>query len=120
ELDLAARRRRPRFVGRQRLERLEGRQSGRREEIICHFGALPYALCERTRTTMKPNTRNALLLALGAAVSGYLFFKADSFWGLVTSALILVWALIYALPVMDGGWRFRVGFATCTLLCAAV
>src|SRR4051794_15859350 len=69
---------------------------------------------------MKPNTRNALLVALGAAVAGYLFFKADSFWGLVTSALIAVWALVYALPIMDAGWRFRTGFAVCTLLCAAV
>jgi len=28
---------------------------------------------------MKPNTRNALLVALAAVASGYLFFKADSF-----------------------------------------
>ncbi len=65
---------------------------------------------------MKPNTRNALLVALAAAACGYLFFKADSFWGLVTMVLTFVWALVYALPIMDGGWRMRVGFAQATLL----
>jgi preprotein translocase subunit SecD len=65
---------------------------------------------------MKPNTRNALLVALGAAACGYLFFKADSFWGLVSAGLIGIWALIYALPVMDAGWRMRVGLATSALL----
>ena len=69
---------------------------------------------------MKPSTRNALLIALAAAVAGYLFFKADSFWGLVTSALIGVWALITALPVMDPGWRFRLGLAVCTALMAFI
>lgn len=69
---------------------------------------------------MKPNTRNALLVALGAAVAGYLFFKADSFWGLVTSALIGVWALVYALPIMDAGWRMRLGFAVAVFLGAVV
>src|SRR5580704_6269979 len=79
-----------------------------------HGGRSPY---ERP---MKPNTRNALLVALGAAVCGFLFFKADSFWGLVSAALIGVWALIYALPIMDPSWRMRVGLATSALLCAFV
>jgi preprotein translocase subunit SecD len=61
---------------------------------------------------MKPNARNPLLVALAAAICGYLFFKADSFWGVVSSGLIGVWALIYALPVLDAGWRMRVGLAT--------
>jgi preprotein translocase subunit SecD len=65
---------------------------------------------------MKPNTRNALLVALAAAIAAYLFFKADSFWGLVTSVLLVVWALIYALPLIDGAWRMRVGFAVVTAL----
>ena len=69
---------------------------------------------------MKPNSRNALLVALGAAVSGYLFFKADSFWGLVTAALIAIWAIVCALPLMDGGWRFRAGLILCTFLGGAV
>ena len=54
---------------------------------------------------MKPNSRNALLVALAAVVCAYLFFKADSFWGLVSAGVIGVWALIYALPVMDASWR---------------
>jgi preprotein translocase subunit SecD len=65
---------------------------------------------------MKPSTRNALLLALAAAVCGYLFFKADSFWGLVCSGLIGMWALVSALPIMESGWRFRAGFALVTLV----
>jgi preprotein translocase subunit SecD len=65
---------------------------------------------------MKPNPRNALLVALAALVAAYLFFKADSFWGIVCSGLIAVWALIYALPVMDGGWRMRVGLMVAALI----
>jgi preprotein translocase subunit SecD len=69
---------------------------------------------------VKPTPRNALLVALAAAVSAYLFFKADSFWGLVTAGLVFVWALIYALPIMDGGWRMRVGLMVSSLLCGFV
>jgi preprotein translocase subunit SecD len=65
---------------------------------------------------MKPTTRNALLLALAAAVAAYLFFKADSFWGLVSSGIIFVWALVYALPIMDAGWRMRLGLAQAAFL----
>src|SRR4051812_15189948 len=65
---------------------------------------------------MKANTRNALLLALASAGAAYLFFKADSFWRIVSSVLIAVWALIGALPLIDGAWRFRVGLAVCSLL----
>ena len=69
---------------------------------------------------MPASRRNALLLVLGAIVCGFLFFKADSFWGVITCGLIGIWALIGALPVMDGGWRFRTGLATCALLGAGV
>ncbi len=69
---------------------------------------------------MKPNTRNALLLALAAAVCGYLFFRADSFWGIVSSVIIGVWALVCALPLMDNGWRMRLGLAVSALLTAFI
>jgi preprotein translocase subunit SecD len=69
---------------------------------------------------MKPNTRNALVVALAAAVAAYLFFKADSFWGLVVSADVGLWALIYALPLVDAGWRMRVGLAVSSLVCGFV
>ncbi|MGO8995528.1 MAG: protein translocase subunit SecD [Polyangiaceae bacterium] len=69
---------------------------------------------------MKPNSRNALLVALAAVVCAYLFFKADSFWGLVSAGVIGVWALIYALPVMDASWRMRLGLASSTLICAFI
>jgi preprotein translocase subunit SecD len=69
---------------------------------------------------MKPNTRNALLVALAAAVAAFLFFKADSFWGVVSSGLIFTWALVYALPLIDGGWRHRVGFAQATFIGAFI
>ena len=69
---------------------------------------------------MPASRRNALLLALAAIVCGFLFFKADSFWGVITCGLVGVWAIIGALPVMDGGWRFRTGLASVTLLLASV
>ncbi len=65
---------------------------------------------------MSSSKRNSLLLALAALGVGYLFFRADSFWGIVCSILIAVWALVTMLPVMDPIWRFKVGFVTCVLL----
>ena len=65
---------------------------------------------------MNNSRRNALSVALVSAIVAFLFYKADSFWGLAVSVLIVIWALIGALPIMDGGWRFKVGFATCTFL----
>ena len=61
---------------------------------------------------MNSSKRNTLLLALAAGVGAYLFYRADNFWGLVVTSLIVVWALVGALPIMDGGWRAKVGFTT--------
>ena len=58
---------------------------------------------------MSPSKRNTLLFALVSAVGAYLFFRADNFWGLVCAGLICLWALIGALPIMDGAWRTRLG-----------
>src|SRR4051812_6988420 len=65
---------------------------------------------------MKPSSRNALLVVLAAAVAAYLFFKAESFWGIVCMGILAIWALIYAIPVIDGGWRMRVGLAVSSLV----
>ncbi len=69
---------------------------------------------------MPASRRNALVLALAAAVCGFLFYKADSFWGVVTCGLIIVWSLIGALPIMDGPWRIKTGLAFCTFVAASV
>lgn len=69
---------------------------------------------------MSSSKRNALLLALASIVASYLFYRADSFWGVVTSLLIAVWAVIGVLPIMDGAWRFKVGFVTVTFLAGFV
>jgi preprotein translocase subunit SecD len=69
---------------------------------------------------MSSSKRNALILAAVAAVSGYLFFRAESFWGVVCSIVIVAWALIGALPVMDGLWRLKTGFVFSTFLFAIV
>ena len=58
---------------------------------------------------MTPSRRNTLILAAASAIAAYLFFQADNFWGLVIAGLVVVWALIGALPVMDGPWRTKVG-----------
>src|SRR5205814_5128452 len=67
---------------------------------------------------LAPARVRVALVALNAALGGYLFFRADSFWGLVACALIFVWALIGLLPVMDGAWRFKTGLAFCSFLAA--
>lgn len=59
---------------------------------------------------MTSSQRNSLIVAAIAAVAGYLFYRADTFWGLVVMGLTVVWALVAALPVMDSGWRLKVGF----------
>jgi preprotein translocase subunit SecD len=68
----------------------------------------------------KKNTGYLALVALGAIVGGFLFYKADSYWGVVASSLIFILTLISMLPVMDGVWRFKVGFVFCTFLLAVL
>ncbi len=65
---------------------------------------------------MQASRRNALLFALVWVVAGFLFYQADSFWGIVCSALLCIWSLIVALPLLDGTWRFKVGLAVCAFL----
>lgn len=59
---------------------------------------------------MTPSRRNTLILAVVSAIAAYLFYHADNFWGLVVSGLVVLWALVGALPIMDGPWRTKVGF----------
>ncbi len=67
---------------------------------------------------MQGSRRNTLILVALALASGYAFFRADSFWGLVVMGLIVVWSIVYMLPTMDAAWRFKVGFVAATF-CAA-
>ena len=71
-------------------------------------------------SSSKRNYGYPLLVLLGSVLAGYAFWKADSFWGLVTSGLVFVWTLIMMLPAMDGVWRFKVGFVVSTLLAAVI
>jgi preprotein translocase subunit SecD len=64
--------------------------------------------------------RNLLILIALCAGAGALFHHYDSFWGLVTSCLIIVWSAIGLLNTMDGAWRARLGFAVCAFLLAGV
>ncbi len=59
---------------------------------------------------MTSSQRNSLIVAAGSAAGAYAFYSADNFWGLVVAGLVVVWALVAALPIMDGPWRFKVGF----------
>jgi preprotein translocase subunit SecD len=68
----------------------------------------------------KKNNGYIALAGLGAIGAGFLFYKADSFWGVVVSALVFVLMLFALLPVMDGAWRFKVGFVACTFLTAVL
>jgi preprotein translocase subunit SecD len=65
---------------------------------------------------MTPSKRNTLILAVASAIVAYLFYSADNFWGLVIASLVVVWALVGALPIMDGPWRTKVGFVLCVFL----
>jgi preprotein translocase subunit SecD len=64
---------------------------------------------------MNPSRRNALVIIVLAAAGAYAFHRgADNFWGVVSCGLIAVWAAFSMLPVMDAGWRLRVGFVAVT------
>ncbi len=65
---------------------------------------------------MNPSRRNALLIALGSIAAGYAFYRNDAFWGIALSGFAAIWALFYALPLMDSGWRLRAGFVLSTFL----
>ena len=65
---------------------------------------------------MASSRRNGLLLMVLSAALGYLFFRQDNFWAMISFAFVGLCALIYALPVMDNGWRFKTGFSFATLL----
>jgi len=71
-------------------------------------------------SSSKHSLRNSLLVIAAACGAGFLFYQADSFWGLVSMVLVVVMSLFLLLPVMDGGWRFRAGFVTCTFLTAVL
>lgn len=64
--------------------------------------------------------RNALIVIAAAAGSGALFQHFDSFWGLLVSALVAVWAAALLLPVMDDAWRLKVGFVVATFVGAVI
>ncbi|WP_394821858.1 protein translocase subunit SecD [Pendulispora albinea] len=67
-----------------------------------------------------PARMRLLLIIMNAAVGGYLFFRADTFWGIVTCGLIIVWCLVGLLPIMDGAWRFKTGLVVCSFLCGSI
>jgi preprotein translocase subunit SecD len=71
-------------------------------------------------SSSKNSYRTPLLVIVATLGVGFLFYQADSFWGLVTSALVVVMSLFLMLPVLDGAWRFRAGFVVCTFLTAVL
>lgn len=59
---------------------------------------------------MTSSQRNSLIVMAVAGAAAYAFYHADNFWGLVVMGLTILWAIFTALPIMDAGWRFKVGF----------
>lgn len=59
---------------------------------------------------MTSSQRNSLIVIALSGAAAYAFYRADNFWGLVIMCLMVVWALVTALPVMDSAWRIKVGF----------
>ncbi len=67
-----------------------------------------------------PGRLRLVVVVLDSLVGGYLFFRADSFWGLFTCGAIVVWCLVGLLPVMDANWRFRTGLVTVAFFSATI
>ena len=60
---------------------------------------------------MNTSKRTPLVIMVIAALSAYAFYQSDTFWGIVVCALAFVWASFTLLPLVDVGWRLRLGFA---------
>ena len=69
---------------------------------------------------MTSSLRNSLIVIAVAGAAGYAFYSAENFWGLVLMGLIVIWALVTALPVMDSAWRIKTGFVVATFFGSVV
>jgi preprotein translocase subunit SecD len=70
---------------------------------------------------VKPSPRRSTLWMLVLAVgSGALFVYYDNFWGLFVAGLAFVWLVFGLLPVMDSGWRLRLGFVVAVFVGGAL
>jgi preprotein translocase subunit SecD len=85
-------------------------------EALPALGATVAAVCCFAWGVTLPARRNALILMSLAAGSAALFFHFDNFWGLVVAVLILAWSAFGLLPVMNGPWRFKLGFVVAVFL----
>ena len=60
---------------------------------------------------MNPSRRNALVIIVLAAAGAYAFHRgADNFWGVISCGLDRGVGALQLLPIMDAGWRIKVGF----------
>jgi preprotein translocase subunit SecD len=69
---------------------------------------------------MNSSKRTAFFFVVLSIGATYLFYRADSFWGVTLSALCAIWALVCMLPVMDTMWRIKTGFVVVVALCTGV
>jgi preprotein translocase subunit SecD len=69
---------------------------------------------------MNSSKRAPLLFMLASAAAAYAFYGSDTFWGIVVCGIVFVWSAILMLPIMDPGWRMRVGFASAAVLGAFI
>ena len=83
---------------------------------VAVLGAMIAAVFLAVWGTTNTSTRGSLVVMAVAAGSAALFFHFDNFWGLVISSLAVVWAGFGLLPLMDGGWRLKLGFVAVVFL----
>ena len=69
---------------------------------------------------MSSSRRTALFFLLASAASAYAFYHSDTFWGIFVCGIVFVWSAVSMLPIMDPGWRMRVGLALSVFLGALV
>lgn len=81
-----------------------------RGQPLAIVGATAAALGFVVWAVKSASRRNALVVIALALGSGALFQHFDNFWGLLVAVLVLVWATVALVPVMDDTWRFKVGF----------
>src|SRR5678816_1313258 len=69
---------------------------------------------------MSSSKRTSLIIMLIAAAGAFAFYRSDTFWGIFVCGLAFIWTAFTLLPIMDAGWRLRLGFAIAALVGAFV
>lgn len=89
-------------------------------QIDAAYAATAGGLAGLFALVIVPQRIRLAVVIWSALVGAYLFFRADTFWGVVVCGLLVIWCLVGLLPVLDGAWRFKTGLVVCSFFAGAL